>query len=109
MYALDCKDLTVNQAIVYAEVTTAQLAVHVETMTLNESWLQKPRGGFVNTSWGGICFGDGTPAKIVRIIKEGFGINEIEAPEQQVLKVFEDGHIVIEKDGKRYDVTGREL
>ena len=109
MYALDCKDLTVNQAIVYAEVTTAQLAVHVETMTLNESWLQKPRGGFVNTIWGGICFGDGTTAKIVRIIKEGFGINEIEAPEQQVLKVFEDGHIVIEKDGKRYDVTGREL
>ena len=107
MYALDCEELVVNGATLYAEVTTAQLAVATHRMTLNNCWLNKPRGGFVNDIWGGICFGDGLPAKIVRIISEGFGLNEIEAPAQDVEKVFEDGRILVIKDGNRYDVTGR--
>ena len=29
--------------------------------------LEKPKGGIVNDQWGGICYGDSLPAKIVRI------------------------------------------
>ena len=46
------------------------------------------------------------------IEKTDFGIDENEdeeVPKQQVQKVFEDGHIVIIKDGKRYSVTGQLL
>lgn len=111
MYALDCEELTVSAAVLHAEVTTAQLAVHTQTMTLNECWLQKPRGGGVNDTHGGICFADGAPAKIVRIEVVGYGVNEMEEPVNgnAVEKVFEDGQVVIIKDGKRFDVTGREL
>ena len=35
--------------------------------------------------------------------------NDQETPEQTVQKVFEDGKIVIVKDGKRYTVTGQQL
>ena len=108
MYALYCEELTVNEAVLNAEVTTAQMAVATLQMNLNGCWLSKPRGGGVNETWGGVCFADGTPAKIVRIVKEGFGLNEIEAPTSSVEKVFEDGRILIIKDGTRYDVTGRE-
>ena len=109
MYALDCEELTVNAAILHAEVTTAELAVHTSVMNLKECWLQKPRGGGLNDSYGGICYADGLPAKQVRIIVEGFGVEEILQPEPQVEKVFENGSIVIIKDGKKYDITGREL
>ena len=46
------------------------------------------------------------------IEKRGFGINEnngLEVPQQQVQKVFEDGQIIIIKDGKRYTITGQQL
>ena len=46
------------------------------------------------------------------IEKRGFGINEnngLEVPQQQVQKVFEDGQIIIIKDGKRYSITGQQL
>ena len=46
------------------------------------------------------------------IEKTDFGIEENdgqEVPKQQVQKVFEDGKIVIIKDGKRYTVTGQLL
>lgn len=110
MYALDCDELTVNEAIFNAEVTTAQLAVATHRMNLNRCWLEKPRGGGVNETWGGICFADGAPAKIIRIIVEGYGVEETEDGQNaKVEKLFEDGRIVIVKDGKRYDVTGREL
>ena len=109
MYALDCKTLTVNGSILEAEVTTAELAVATREMILNECWLKKPRGGIVNEAWGGICYGDGAPAKIVNITTDGFGIDEIEEPAQHVEKIFKDGQILIIKDGRRYDVTGREV
>lgn len=110
MHALDCEELRVDEAIIHAEVTTAQLAVAVKEMALNGCWLQRPRGGFINEAYGGICFGDGTPAKFVRIGVEGFGVEEMEdVQNDRIKKVFEDGQIVIIKDGKRYDVTGREL
>ena len=47
------------------------------------------------------------------IIKSGHGINENsgeqEDPDQAAQKVFEDGQIVIIKDGKRYNVSGQSL
>jgi hypothetical protein len=45
------------------------------------------------------------------IIKTDYGIdeNDEEEPEQTVQKIFEDGHIVIIKDGKRYSVSGQRL
>ena len=109
MYALDCNTLTVNGAILEAEVTTSELAVATREMILNECWLKKPRGGIVNEAWGGICYGDGAPAKIVNITTVGFGIDEIEAPVRCAEKIFEDGQIFIIKDGKHYDMTGREV
>jgi hypothetical protein len=44
-------------------------------------------------------------------MKSGHGINENnEGPNMQpVQKVFENGQIVIIKDGKRYTVTGQHL
>lgn len=111
MHALDCDELIVNAAVIHAEVTTAQLAVAAKSMTLNNCWLQRPAGGGVNANYGGICFADGTPAKFVRIIAEGYGLQEGNVPDQnaQVEKLYEDGRIVIVKDGKRYDITGREM
>ena len=109
MYALDCEELTINKAVLYAEVTTAELAVHIAQMTLNDCWMQKPRGGSVNESYGGICYADGLPAKQVRIIVEGYGVEEMMEPSQPIMKVFENGSIVIIKDGKKYDVNGRAL
>ena len=109
MYALDCMELTANKAVLYAEVTTAELAVHINKMTLNDCWMQKPRGGSVNDAYGGICYADGLPAKQVRIIVEGYGLEEIVEPSPWTMKTFENGRIVIIQDGKKYDVTGRKL
>jgi hypothetical protein len=109
MYALDCERFTVNEANLFAEVTTADLAVHTGGMTLNGCWLQKPRGGSVNETWGGICYADGLPAKVVRVIVDGYGVEEMDELQQNVKveKIFENGQIIVVKDGKRYDVTGR--
>lgn len=111
MYALDCETLTVDHATLYAEVTTAQMAVATRQMTLDGCWLKKPRGGFVSSINGGISFGDGSPAKLVRIVSEGYGVDEVNEPMHKaaVEKIYENGRIVIVKDGKRYDVTGRKL
>lgn len=111
-HALDCAGtLTVNNAILYAEVTTARLAVAVQDMVLNGCWLQKPKGGTINPAEGGICFGDGIAAKQVRITTVGFGIEENDETQQdaQVKKVYENGRIVIIKDGKKYNVKGQQL
>ncbi len=67
MFALDCRDITVNEATLLAEVTTANISVYTEHLTLNGSKMEKPKGGIVNKEKGCICFGDGIPAKIVRI------------------------------------------
>lgn len=110
MYALDCEELMVDGAMFFAEVTTADLAVHTNVMTLKDCYLRKPAGGGVNAAYGGICYADGTPAKLVRITVNGEGLDEIEMPEQDIVKkIFEKGQVVIIKDGHRYDLTGREL
>ena len=110
MYALECTDLTVERATLYAEVTTANLAVATDHLTLIGSKLQKPAGGGVNPIWGGICFADGIPAKIVRIVLDDTGLQEEGlTPVEHVRKIFERGRIVIVKDGKRYDLSGREI
>ena len=67
MYALDCPDITVNSGMILADVSTAFMAVKTAQLTLNGSWLEKPKGGAVDTEKGCICFGDGTPAKRVRM------------------------------------------
>ena len=67
MFALSCEAITVNAATLLAEVTTANLAVETKELNLNGSWLEKPKGGFVDTEKACICFGDGMPAKRVRI------------------------------------------
>lgn len=112
MYALDCgKDLVVNEGYLFAEVTTADIAVKTSDLTLTGSYLLKPRGGNVNSSWGGICFADGTPAKTVWIVPNNYNtVDEHDVQvESSVQKVFENGHIVIIKDGKRYNVMGQKL
>lgn len=70
MYALDCKDITVNGGTILADVTTAYMAVKTMQLNLNGSWLEKPKGGIVDAEKGCICFGDSLPAKRVRITPE---------------------------------------
>ena len=112
MYALDCeRDLIVEEGYLFAEVTTADMAVKTSDMTLTGSYLLKPRGGNVNPAWGGICFADGTRAKTVWIVPNDYNIVDehdgLQA-ESSVQKAFENGHIVIIRDGKRYNVTGQQ-
>jgi len=112
LHALDCAgELTVNKAVLLAEVTTARMAVAAQQMTLNGCWLKKPRGGGINPNEGGICYADGLPANQVQILVEGFGIEENEGSNdgEGVIKVFEDGQIFIIREGKRYNVMGQEI
>ena len=67
MFALSCESITVNEAVLIADVTTANLAVETKTLNHNGTWLEKPKGGYVDTKKACICFGDGMPAKRVRI------------------------------------------
>lgn len=67
MFALSCDAVTVNEATLIAEVTTTNLAVQTKEMNLNGSWIEKPKGGFLDKEKARICFGDGLPAKLVRI------------------------------------------
>ena len=112
MYALNCADaLTVNYASIRAEVTTARLAVAVQQLVLNESYLQKPAGGIVNPVEGGICYGDGSPAKLVRIMPDVTNLEENNVPTQnaRTQKLFENGRIVIVKDGRKFNLAGQEV
>ena len=60
-------------------------------------------------------YANGVESEIIwsnTIVKTDFGIDENgnqESPEPSVQKVIEDGHIVIIKDGKRYNVSGQHL
>lgn len=110
-HALDCaNELSIDFGTLIAEVTTARLAVAVQRLTLSECYMKKPLGGIVNPVEGGICFGDGIAAKQVRLIASGTSIEENEMPTtQHVEKVFENGQVVIIKDGKRYSITGQAL
>ena len=61
-----------------------------------------------------MVYANGTESEIIwsdLIEKTDYGVDENgqETPEQTVQKVFEDGKIVIIKDGKRYTVTGQRL
>lgn len=111
MYALDCeKDFIVDGGYLFAEVTTADMAVKTTDMTLTGSYLLKPRGGNVNPAWGGICFADGTRAKTVWIVPDDYNVvdeHDVIQGESSVQKVFENGRIVIIRDGKRYNVLGQ--
>ena len=112
MYALDCGDLlTVNGGNLKAEVTTANMAVATQCMTLEGCWMQKPRGGFVGSIAGGICYGDGIPAKVVNITVTGFSVGENQGDgfSQGVLKLVENGKVVIIKDGKRFNLKGQRI
>lgn len=67
MFALKCSNIFIYSATLQAEVTTANLAIETQELTLNGSWMEKPKGGFVDKDKGCVCFGDGVPAKRVRI------------------------------------------
>ena len=59
-------------------------------------------------------FGNGIESEIIwsePIVKNDFGTNENhdEPEDPTVKKLLEDGHIVIIKDGKRYNVSGQQL
>ena len=112
MYALDCGDLlTINGGNLKAEVTTSNMAVAVQRMVLEGCWMQKPRGGFVSSTAGGICYGDGIPAKVVNITVTGFSVGENHGDDSpnDALKVVENGKVVIIKDGKRYNLNGQRI
>ena len=71
MHALKCHGtLDVQKALFRAETTTANLSVKVKELSLDKAVMEKPKGGIVNDQWGGICYGDSLPAKIVRIKPE---------------------------------------
>jgi hypothetical protein len=71
MHALKCHGtLDVQKALFRAETTTANLSVKVKELSLEKAIMEKPKGGIVNDQWGGICYGDSLPAKIVRIKPE---------------------------------------
>lgn len=111
MHALRCDFLSVEFGKLIAEVTTARLAVAVNEMRLEGSILTKPRGGNINPFEGGICYADGIPAKIVHIlVGDDHGVDELtDAPCNMAKKVFENGQIVIIKNGKKYAITGQEI
>jgi hypothetical protein len=72
MHALKCHGvLKVSKALFRAETTTANLSVKVKELSLDKVRMEKPKGGIVNDRWGGICYGDSLPAKIVRIKPDG--------------------------------------
>jgi hypothetical protein len=83
------------------------------TSFIDSTWNDAPAGMY-RFGISEVYFND-TESEIIWsdfIEKRGFGINEndgSEVPQQQVQKVFEDGHIVIIKDGKRYSITGQQL
>ena len=79
---------------------------------------------FVDTTWNdalagtyrfGISsvFANGTESEIVwsnTIVKGNHGIEEnLDSEESSVQKIFENGHIVIIKDGRKYNITGQEI
>lgn len=112
MYALDCAGtLTVEGGSLYAEVTTASMAVKTNDLQMKYSYLLKPRGGSVNPIWGGICFSDGVPAKTVWIVPDSYNNlseNHI-INKTNVQKIYKNGQILIIKDGKQYNIAGQQL
>jgi hypothetical protein len=69
MYALECfGTLTIESGSLLAEVTTAEVAVRAGDLVLNGVECIKPKGCIREPETGNLCFGDGTPAKIIRIV-----------------------------------------
>ena len=71
MYALECVGmLTIESGSLLAEVTTAEVAVRAGDLVLNGVEMIKPKGAVRDPETSNLCFGDGTPAKIIRIVPE---------------------------------------
>ena len=68
MYALKCNELIINHAMLNAEVTTANIAVATQKLSLKKAYILKPKQGKLNQAKGCISFGDGIPAKVVHIM-----------------------------------------
>lgn len=69
MYALECVGtLTIESGTLLAEVTTAPIAVRAGELKLEGVEIIKPKGCICEPETGYLCFGDGTPAKIIRIL-----------------------------------------
>ena len=90
------------------------LADHVtETSFIDHSWDNAIAGEY-RFGISEVYF-NGVESEIIwsdPIVKTDFGIDEnsnLESQESSVQKVIEDGHIIIIKDGKRYNVSGQHL
>ena len=94
-----------NSVMLADEVTNTYYIDH----TWNEAQAGNYRFGISEV------YANGVESEIIwsdTIVKTDFGIDENgnqESPEPSVQKVIEDGHIVIIKDGKRYNVSGQHL
>ena len=109
MYALNCAGkLKMEESTLTAEVTTADMAVKVKELELTKCVIEKPKGGGVNSSRGGICYADGLPAKIVRIVPgQDQAIETIALPDTPVQKVIRDGRLIILRGDRIYTATGQ--
>ena len=115
IYEIDCRLSQVTHFHVYRSKSDG------ETLSLAD----EVRGySFVDTSWQGLeaglyrygvsaVYGNGVESEPVWtdfVEKQNIGVEEHESPEDpSVQKVFENGMIVIIKDGKRYSITGQQL
>ena len=97
-----------------SEGNTVLLADEVtESSYIDSTWIEASAGNY-RFGISEVYF-NGVESEIIwsdTIVKTDFGIDENgnqEGSELSVQKVFEDGQIVIIKDGKRYNVTGQTL
>jgi len=112
MYALNCTGkLELAFGSLIAEVTTAQLAVKTQQLEMHNCSIIKPKGGCWNSTWGGICYADGTPAKAVQITQWGQGIEQINGqnPKNKARKIIRNGQLLIIRNGKTFNAIGTEL
>ena len=117
IFEIDCHFARVKHYHLYRSDSNGNIVTlndeYTGTSFIDSTWNDAPAGTY-RFGISEVYFND-TESEIIWsdfIEKRGFGINEnngLEVPQQQVQKVFEDGHIVIIKDGKRYSITGQQL
>lgn len=117
IFEIDCPLARIMHYRLYrsdSEGNIVMLADHVtETSFIDHSWDNAIAGEY-RFGISEVYF-NGVESEIIwsdTIVKTDFGIDENlnqEESEPSVQKVIEDGHIVIIKDGKRYNVSGQHL
>jgi hypothetical protein len=117
IFEIDCHFARVKHYHLYRSDSNGNIVTLDDESTgtsfIDSTWNDAPAGMY-RFGISEVYFND-TESEIIWsdfIEKRGFGINEndgLEVPQQQVQKVFEDGQIIIIKDGKRYTITGQKL